>query len=240
MALKFKLTKAEYEGLNEVLKEEYVASGGGYTLDVDGGLPADPKADEKFTKERDRRRAAEKRATEAETKITELEDRPDVATLEAKHAKELKKVTEERDGIRNTYNKYADSKERDAIATDLANKLAPKGAKVLKPHILERLQVDMTGDAPKTVILKDGKPSEMTVDQLAQEFRDNKDFSAIVVASQASGGHTKQPAPTGGSGIPSQAGQSQIPGPTPASQLSPSQMVERVNARRAAAGLETV
>ena len=57
------------------------------------------------------------------------------------------------------------------------------------PHIKNRLVADFEGDEPVTRILgPDGKPSNMTLDDLEKEFVANKDFSAIIVGSKASGG----------------------------------------------------
>ena len=211
MALKFKITKAEYDKLPDVIKDEYVLTGDSAQLDLEGAPPAaDPKASEKFTNERDKRRAAEKRAKEAEEKLSELEAKAgDVAALETKQAKEVKKLADERDAATKKYTDYAAKSLKDGVAGDLATKLAGPNAAIIRPHILSRVTVDMTGDEPKTVFLdKDGKPSALTADDVAKEFRDNKDFSAIIVGTRASGGGASRTGPSG-NGNPGQPQQQQ-------------------------------
>lgn len=215
MALKFKITKAEFDKLSDELKGEYTLVGDAATLDVDGG--PDPKGGEKFSAERDRRRAAEKRAKDAEEALVALEEKTeDVKALESKHAKEVKKLTDERDGATKKYTEYAEKALKEGVATDIAGKLT-KSPAVLKPHILARVTVDMTGDEPKTVFLnKDGKPDDkLTADDVAKDFRDNKDFAAIIVGTHASGGVSSRQSPNGNGnpGLPQQ--QRQQPGERP-------------------------
>lgn len=204
MAMRFKISKADYDKLSAEFQAEYTLKGDEATLDLDGG--PDVKAGEKLTGERDRRRAAEKRATEAEARIVELEEAgTDVIAAKAEGKKAVDKANAERDAATKKYTDYASKTLKNGVAREIAGKLAPKGANVLLPHIEARVTVDMSGDEPKTVFLdKDGKASTLTAEDIAKEFRDNKEFSSIIAVSSASGGgNSRQHSNPGGNGLPS-------------------------------------
>jgi len=79
-----------------------------------------------------------------------------------------------------------------STAQKLASDLALEGsAHVLLPHIQARLSVDMEDGQGKVRVLdKDGNLSAMTVADLSKEFRDDVNFSRVVVGSKASGAGT--------------------------------------------------
>lgn len=241
MALRFKISKAEYEKLPEEIKAEYTLSGDNATLDLEGG--PDPKAADKLTSERDRRRAAEKRAADAESKVTELEDKfSDSAASIAKVEKRATEAEKKAADAAALHTNYVRKTTLDTTAQSLAEKLSKTSAKVLLPHITARLDMDMTDpNAPKVVVKgADGNASSTTLDQLEKEFRDNKDFSGIITASLASGGGASRQVPTGGHAQSGPTGIPQQPG-TRADDLGSmraSDLKAQIDARRAAQGKE--
>lgn len=229
--MKFKITKAEYDALSDDFKSEYSPAGNDYILSLEGG--PDAKAGEKFEKERDRRRAAEKRAQDAEAKITELEDQfsdtaaaINTATKRATDAETKLKAAEEK------YVAYVTKAEVDAAANKLAANLAPNAAKVLFPHVRARLALDMADtNAPRVVVLgDDGKPSDKKLEDLEKEFRDNKDFAGIIVTSRASGGNASRGAPIApGNGFP--AGGAGVSSPKSLADMRPSELAASLEAK---------
>lgn len=190
MALKRKISKEEYEKLPESLATEYIEDGEGYRLDVDG----DDNGALKRAKDRESqlRKDAEKRLKELEDKLSSIEGddarkKGDIATLEKAWQK---KIEDAETAAKLKIDKLADYTKKslvDVVATSIAAKISTSPALML-PHIKQRLQADLEGEAPKTVVLdKDGKPSAMTIDELSNEFVANKDFSAIIIGSKASG-----------------------------------------------------
>ena len=115
----------------------------------------------------------------------------------------------------------------DNVATQIATKISNAPA-LLLPHIKSRLQADFEGDSPVTRVLdKDGKPSAMTVEELAAEFVANKDFSAIITASKASGGAGK-PSNNNGGGAPNNSDK-----PADLASMNPAQLAEHIKASKA-------
>lgn len=213
MALKKKLTKEEYAKLSDALKAEYIEDGDGFRLDVDG---EEDTGALKRAKDREAqlRREAEKAKKELEDRLAEIEGddarkKGDIATLEKSWQKKLDDQKAEYEGKVAKLTGHTTKSLVDNVALSIASKIS-NAPNVILPHIRARLQADFEGDEPKTRVLdKDGKPSAMTVDELSAEFVANKDFSAIITASKASGGAGK-PSQNGG-GAPKINGQSDKP-----------------------------
>lgn len=194
MALKRKITKAEYDKLSTEIKTEYVADGDDFKLDIAGEADEDTGA-LKRAKDREAqlRREAEKRAKEAEDKLAGIEGddarkKGDIATLEKAWQKKLDDAKAEADAKISKYENNIRATLVDNVATKLAAEISTSPALIL-PHIKARLVADLDGDTPTTKVLgKDGKPSNVTLDDLRKEFVDNKDFATIIRASKASGG----------------------------------------------------
>ena len=75
-----------------------------------------------------------------------------------------------------------------AAAKALATELAINGAdKVLLPHIQDRLAVEMSEGNPIVRVLKNGKPSALTLDDLKNEIMKDKAFQSILKGTNASG-----------------------------------------------------
>ena len=191
MALKKKITKAEFEKLADHFKSEYIEDGDGYRLDVDG---EEDTGALKRAKDRESqlRKDAEKRAKEAEEKLASLEGddarkKGDIATLEKAWQK---KIDDAESAAKLKIDKLTDYTKKslvDTVASAIASKISTSPA-LLLPHIKQRLQADFDGDEPKTTVLdKTGKPSSLTIEELSNEFVANKDFSAIIIASKGSG-----------------------------------------------------
>lgn len=192
MALKKKLTKEDYDNLSDVLKAEYMTDGEGYKLDLSDDEDTGPL---KRALEREKANSAtsKKRLAEVEAELEKLNEsdarkRGDIATLEKQWEKKIGETKTEYETRINALTGHIKKSLVDNVASGLAHKIS-KSPVLLLPHIKNRLVADFEGDEPVTRILgADGKPSNMTLDDLEKEFVANKDFSAIIVGSKASGG----------------------------------------------------
>lgn len=225
MAMKFKINKAAYDKLSDELKGEYIAgeSDGEFVLDVTDLPTGEDVGPVKraLEAERNAHKATKTKLTEAQTTIANA---PDVEALTASHAKETGKLKA-----------FAEKTLIDNAALALATKISTSPA-ILLPHIKSRLVTDMTGDEPVTkVIGADGKPSDMTIDKLGEEFVANADFKTIIKASNGSGGGTP-PAPTikplGSGTLPKAGEQSEA---VDFSKLPPKELAAHLKAKKASA-----
>lgn len=213
MALKKKLTKEEHAKLSDALKAEYIEDGDGFRLDVDGDEDTGALKRAK-DREAQLRKDAEKEAKELRERLESIEGddarkKGDIATLEKSWQSKLEKQREEYEAKVSKLTSHTTKTLVDNVASQLAHKISNAPA-IIMPHIKSRLIADFEGDTPVTRVLdKDGKPSALTIDELANEFVANKDFSAIITASKASGGAGK-PSQSGG-GAPKFNGQSDKP-----------------------------
>lgn len=224
MALAFKINKKTFEALSDEMKAEYVAGekDGEFVLDVNG-LPEQEDTgplQRALEKERDTVKALKK---DVGTLKAQIADFPDVDAMKAEH-----------EATTGKYKKFTENALIDGAAATLAAKISNAPA-VLLPHIKARLVADMEGDAPTTKVLgADGKPSELTIDKLGEEFVANKDFASIIIASKASGSGTPSPKP----GSKPIAGA--MPGngepPKLLSAMSPAERVAHIQATKAAQG----
>lgn len=208
MALKRKLTKSEYEALKADVKSEYKADGDNFVLDIDGD---DDNGALKRAKDREAQRASDekKRADELQAQLDELtgndaKKRGDIETLTKQHDAKVKELKDAHKAEANKLKGQLEGILVDAAAQSMAAKISTSPA-VIMPHIKGRLVADLTGETPVTKVRdKDGKVSDMTLEDLSKEFVANKDFAAIMVASKATGGgapgrqQQQQPASGGG------------------------------------------
>lgn len=233
MALKAKLTKEQFDKLSKDLQAEYVEDGDGYRLDVEG---AEDTGALKRAKDRESqlRRDAEKEAKELREKLEGIEGddarkKGDIATLEKSWQKKLDDQKAEYEGRVSKLTSHTTKSLVDNVAQSIASKISTAPA-LLLPHIRARLQADFEGDEPKTRVLdKDGKASAMTIDELSAEFVANKDFSAIITASKASGSAGK-PSQNGG-GAPKINGQSDKPADL--SKMNPAELAAHLKEAKA-------
>lgn len=226
MALKFKITKKDYEALSDDMKNEYVAGDkdGEFVLDV-SGLPEPEDTgplQRALEKERNTNKDLKK---EVGTLKQQISDFPDVDKLKSDHEAAIGK-----------YKKFTETSLIDGAALALATKISTAPA-LLLPHIKSRLVADMEGDTPVTkVIGADGKPSDMTIEKLGEEFVANKDFASIIIASKARGGGTPAPSP----GSKPVAGVTPPNGEQPKllSQMTPAERVAHIQAKKAEASAQ--
>lgn len=214
--LKFRLTEAAYNKLTDDEKDMYTDDGeGSFTLNVEG---IEDAAALRRARDREKERAKELQA-QVDTLTDEVATLTDEnKTLKAKtgNDKDIErlekswtdKLTEAETKAAEREAKltgFVDKLLREAKATELATKIST-APKVMQRHLMDRLTVNHDGDEPELVVLdKAGKPSKMTLDQLGEEFVADKDYSAIIRGSKASGSVTPPGTPpAGGTGGQSQ------------------------------------
>lgn len=233
MALKKKLTKEEHAKLSDALKAEYIEDGDGFRLDVDGDEDTGALKRAK-DREAQLRKDAEKEAKELRERLESIEGddarkKGDIATLEKSWQSKLEKQREEYEAKVSKLTSHTTKTLVDNVASQLAHKISNAPA-IIMPHIKSRLIADFESDTPVTRVLdKDGKPSALTIDELANEFVANKDFSAIITASKASGGAGK-PSQNGG-GAPKFNGQSDKPADL--SKMNPAELAAHLKEAKA-------
>lgn len=235
--LKYLITKAEYDALKPELQVVYSdETDDQYKLGVTG---IDLKAQDKLEGERGRRRAADKKAADLQAEIDTMKEGDDRPALIAKHERDMAKLKGEKEKSDNTLLTVQKKSTLDRDAAALAKELSPAHTTLLMPHILSRLDVDLTDPLnPRTVVLVDGKASDKKLSELKAEFLANKEFSGIVVASSATGGAASRPGATNRSGMPSGAAPQNN---APADLSKPEAragMIDRIRAGRQARGLE--
>ena len=199
MALKAKISKADYDKLSDELKNEYKPSGDDYVLDVDG---LDDAGELRRAKEREAQRAkdekeradkAEKEAKELREKLdegatTDARKRGDIEALEKswkeKHDNAVKDGKAEADKLRDQMRRLLVRDKARALAEEIST--APE---LILPHIESRMSAEFDGETPITRVLDvDGKPSAASIDDLRKELVATPKFAAIIKASSASGG----------------------------------------------------
>lgn len=208
MALKRKITKAEFDGLNATIQAEYKLDGADYILQAEG---FDDPAELKRALDRVRLEATDSktRVTELETKLATITDTDarragDIATLERSWQGKLTAKETEFAGKLAEKDRFIQSTLVDSVALTLATELSGDNASLLVPHVLPRLAADLTGEKPLTRILdKDGKPSALSVEDLKKELAADKRFAPIIIASRASGGGAAGGNNGGNGGAPS-------------------------------------
>lgn len=235
MALKLKINAAEYAKLSDVMKLEYIADGADFKLDV-SDMPDNGPLVRALEREKENAKTSKARQLEIEAELDELKTSSavagkDVKTLTEQHTKKLGETKAEYDARLAKRDGFITTTLIDSVASKLAAKIAiPNGANLLLPHIKSRMQVNFEGDEPTTVILgTDGKPSKMTLDELSAEFVANKDYSAIIRASNASG----SAASGKNNGSAGKLNNSQTPADL--SKASPSDLAASIEAKKAAA-----
>lgn len=228
MAIKFKINKKGYEALGDEVKALYIAgeADGEYVLDVvelPQGEDVDP-IKRALESEREAHKATKKSLTETKAALAAA---PDVEALKADHAKEVGK-----------YKGFTEKTLVDNAALALATKISTAPA-LLIPHIKSRLIADVSGDEPVTKVMgADGKPSDLTIDKLGEEFVANADFKTIIKASNGSGGGMP-PKPTVkpfGSGTQPKDGEHGNQAAPDYSKLAPKDLVGALKAKKEAQG----
>lgn len=239
MALKFKLSETAFKKLSPELQAEYKKDedGDSYTLDVSG---LDDTGALKRAKDREIELHKETKAKLAEVEAERDEalanggkKDKDVATLEKNWQKKVddeKKAGEAKLSKRDAFIK---EKLVDSQANALATKISTSPS-IMARFLKDRMTVDFEGDEPTLKILgKDGKPSDMTLEQLEQETLANKEFSTILIGSKASGsGAGKDGFNKNGGGAPFAKTDAEVP----LAKQTPQQLVAHLQAKKEAAG----
>lgn len=188
MSLKFEVDSLD--GLDEALAGLYEKHGDKFRLKVEGIDPAD-ELKEALRKEREERKAAKERVEALEREARERAEESarksgDIEALEKswqdKLAKREAELLEQSKGLQSQLVELTVGATAQKLAGDLA---VPGSADVLLPHIKSRLTYQ---DGKLAVLDADGKPSASTVDELANEIRNDKRFAPLIVASRADGG----------------------------------------------------
>lgn len=137
--------------------------------------------------EAEKRKAAEEAVAAAQAEVTSVK-----TTIESEWAQKLTaKETElaSTTAIAEKYKKSVLDMAVNGPASELANKLTTAPELAL-PHIKQRLtaEVSAEGEIVTKVVGKDGKPSEMSIDDLMKELAADTKLAPIIKASQARGG----------------------------------------------------
>lgn len=188
MALKKKISKAEFEKLADHLKTEYVERGDGYILDLEG----DDVLERAKEHEKELRKAAEAEAKQLKERLATMDDegmrkRGDIEALDKSWGEKLaarEKELNEKLGKRDSHLKGTLV---DAVAQKIASTISTSPSLIM-PHIKSRLVADLDGETPMTKVLdKNGQLSALTIEELQNEFVTNPEFGAIIIGSKATG-----------------------------------------------------
>lgn len=238
MALKFRITKAAFDKLEDAMKENYEPDGDKhYKLDVDG---LDDAAELRRAKDR-----AEERHAEAQEEITALkkenktlkdatgESGADIQRLQKSHDRKIATLKEEHDGVVGGLHGFIRETLIDGQALSLATEISTVPA-IMADHVKKRLDVDFTGEKPKLVIKdKDGKAvPTLKLADLKQELLTSAELKPILVGSKATGSAASKANLPAGSG----AAAPQVDAKADVNALSPGDFVARVRASREASG----
>jgi hypothetical protein len=190
--MKKKLNKEQWEKLSKDLQGCYKEVDGEYLLQVEG---EEDNGALRRAKDREKQRADElqSKLDKAQLDLDELSNndarkKGDIKALET----QWKKQTETLEAGYKAKLESRDNYISKILVSNTADTIASKISTVpvlMSKALRERMTVDFTGDEPKLIVLGiDGKPSDLTVEKLSEEFVANKEFSSIIVSSKASGG----------------------------------------------------
>ena len=211
--MQFKITKDEYEKLDDGTKADYVAKGDGYQLKVEG-MPDFDKLlsrisdlDSQVSKvnQQNQTLLEEKRSVQAdldELKTGKARDNKDVDAIEQAWSEKYNNMESQSNEKIQSLTGMVEKLTTGNLATTISAELAVKGSSAaLLPHIERRLKTQIDGGEAKTVVVNDdGSVSALTVDELKNEFKNNPVFAPLIAGSSADGGgHQHQNGDGGGS-----------------------------------------
>lgn len=199
--MSLKLVLDSLDGVDEATQKLYKEKDGKFHLQVDG-LPDVAgyedrigKMDAKITELLDEKKAASKRAEEAEEAARKAAAEKatkdgDVDALNESWQKKYDKLQAKYDTDLGNANTIIEKTNSRAKAVELASTLAVEGSSdVLLPHILGRVKTEIkNGEATTVVLDADGKPSAQSLKELGEEIANDKRFAPLIVGSRASGG----------------------------------------------------
>lgn len=182
------------DGLDESLHSMYELRDGAYFLKVDGlpqaedttGMKA--KLEELLAEKKEQKRKADEAAAEAK-RIAEEAARKNGDLEAIENSWRTKLETTE-----STYKDQLGAAKQQIYsltvgrqAEALASTLAVSGSSaVLLPHIQQRITLDENNNI--RILDLQGKPSAMTIEELATEFRNNPAFKPLIAANTSTGG----------------------------------------------------
>jgi hypothetical protein len=220
MALKKLITAEDHKKMSKDIQAHYVEKDDGFILDLEGeedtgalkrakdrevearkAATAELKAVKEKLAEIESadsiKELAEAKARLAELTQTNTKTKKDLELIEKSWESKVNAQRAEHEAKLAEANGYIKLNLVDNAALQLAQKISTAPGLIL-PHIKSRLLADMADGKFQTRILDaQGQPSAMSLDDLGKEFVANKEFSAIMIASKASGGAGLNKVPTG-------------------------------------------
>lgn len=227
MALKRKITQADYDKLSDVMKFEYKkAKDNEYLLDVDDATDL-INARDNANRERDTFKAEN---TTLKTELAEIKkNNGDWDTLKASYEGKLASKDAELAATNENLTKLRREHHTSKDADKVAARFSVPG--LVREKILSRLDIktDKDGNVSTVVLDKDGKISALTIDDLTKEFVDNPDYKPIVLAHKGSG--------SAGGGLPAVPGTNTDPNEKPKliHNMTPEQIAADRKAKKEAA-----
>lgn len=194
MALKFKITKEEFDALDPLIQAEYKGDGAGYVLDTDVQNQDTTALVNAHSRVKDELRQL--RETEAQ-RLREAEERIREELRASGNTTELeRRLTAEREQLRSALTADVERRTQQLSqvlvrdrAQALARELSGDAWAVMLPHIQSRLVADLDSDIPACkVVAADGQPSTLTVEDLKKEFLNNPAFASIIKGVDSTGG----------------------------------------------------
>lgn len=190
--LKRKLSKADFDALNDVLKVEYKEKGGEYHLDYEQDEDTSSLLRAK-NRETEKRKELEVEVNELKTKFANLDSDSkrkieDISHLEKSwKEKHTTEVNEIKSKLEKTQIGVA-KKLSESTCLSIASEISKRPAMMAK-LIADRVAVEFIDDEPHIKILDaKGKVSALTIDDLKKEIVAHPDYADIIVGSKASGG----------------------------------------------------
>jgi hypothetical protein len=201
MALKRKITKAEYDALPEVIQAEYKGDGAGYILDTDDDNEAVDNLRRALENSKNDTAAERQAKKELKDKLDEIDRKikagelttaqanQDVDALTRIFTEERETLRAEKDGIISRKDKQLENLLLAGKAESMARELAGDNWALLLPHVSCRLRADVSSDTPSVKVLTaTGEVSTLTLDDLKKELLNNPLYAAILVGVNSSGG----------------------------------------------------
>lgn len=198
--MKYKLTKEEFEALDEASQKEYALDGDTATLVIEGDdaptAEALAKSEQKRQIEVEHRKAAEAKVREAEDRAAQLQkdlesagdNKEQIEQIKADHAKQIEQMRTEREAEAAKVKQERNA----AMVREEAEKFSNGHFTIpglITDQVAKRLAVEEVDGKPVIrVINADGSPSTAALADLQKEFLDNKDFAPIIKANVGSGG----------------------------------------------------
>lgn len=189
MALKKKLTKAEFDALPSAFQSEYKASGENFVLDIEGDDGIDWKA--KRDIEVEHRKKAEKKVETVQEEIDNLRrgaiPKDDVEALETSWKTKLTEAQQKHKDELDARDMVIANTTVTSVAKEMAGMFMAPAAMI--PMIRSRLKSEITNGVAITRVLdKNGQPSALTVEDLKNEFKADPELAAVIVGGKGSGG----------------------------------------------------